>query len=59
MPTRRSRGYFQGGHTGGVAFWSGDVGPDPPDRVGPEKIPAQDFVAAHQEAYKAEGGGEL
>ena len=47
------------GRAGGVAFWGRDVGLAPPDGAGPEQLPAQVRAMAHQEAAKAEGGGEM
>ena len=46
---------FKGGSSGGVDFWGRNVGPEPLDGAGPEKIPAQCRATAHWEAAKAEG----
>ena len=50
-------GFIQSGRAGGVAFWGRDMGLDPPDGVGPEKISAQGRATAHREASEAVGGG--
>ena len=46
---------FKGGSTGSVAVWGRDMGPDIPDRAGPEKILAQGCAMAHQASVE-EGG---
>ena len=42
----------QGGDTGGVVVWGGDVGNNPKDGVGPEYFPTQGRAMAHREASK-------
>ena len=50
------RKFLQGGGTGGVAVWGGDVGPHPKDGAGPGYLPAQGRAADHWEATTETGG---
>ena len=48
--------FIQRGCAGGVAFRDRDVGPDPPDGEGPEKLSAQGHATDYWEAAETEGG---
>ena len=48
--------YFQGGSAGGSIIRFGDVGADPPHRMGPGKLPAQGRQADNVGAAEATVG---
>ena len=45
------RDFLEDDFSGGVAFWVGDVGPDPLHRTGPGKYSVQGCAADHREEY--------
>ena len=51
--------FLQGGGTGGVSIWGGDVGTRPEDGAGPGQFPTQGREHYHWEAAAETGGWEL
>ena len=53
------RDVLQGGSAGGVAFWVGYVGTDPPQGTCHGQFSIQSSVSYHKEAAKEAGGGGM